>query len=104
MILIDAPPVLPFADALATAPACDGVILVVRHGKTRMAHVRQAAEAMSAVGIPILGSVLSMTPARQHQEYGYGYRHYRRTSDAPPAQQRQDDSEDAPLSRHAAPS
>jgi capsular exopolysaccharide synthesis family protein len=104
VILIDAPPVLPFADALATAPACDGVILVVRHGKTRMAHVRQAAEAMSAVGIPILGSVLSMTPARQHQEYGYGYRHYRRANDAPSAQQRQDHSEDAPLSRHAAPS
>ena len=104
VVLVDAPPVLPFADALATASACDGVILVVRHGKTRMAHVRQAAEAMGAVGIPILGSVLSMTPARQHQEYGYGYRHYRRTSDAPPAQQRQDDSEDAPLSRHAAPS
>lgn len=104
VILIDAPPVLPFADALATAPACDGVILVVRHGKTRMAHVRQATEAMSTVGIPILGSVLSMTPARQHKEYGYGYRHYRRTNDAPPAQRIQDDSEDAPLSRHATPS
>ena len=103
MLLIDAPPVLPFADALATAPACDGVILFVRYGKTRMAHVRQATQAMSAVDFP-LGSVLSITPARQNKEYGYGYRHYRRTNDAPPAQQRQDDSEDAPLSRHAAPS
>jgi len=102
LLLIDAPPVLPFADALATAPACDGAILVVRHAKTRIAQVRQASDAMSAVGTSLLGSVLSMTPARQHPEYGYGYRHYRSASGEPLAEQRLGDIERVSLSRHAA--
>jgi len=76
-VLIDAPPVLPFADAVAIAPACDGVILVVRYGKTRADQVHRAAQALAAAGTPILGSVLSMAPGGRHPEYGYGY-YYRR--------------------------
>jgi capsular exopolysaccharide synthesis family protein len=108
-VLLDAPPVLPFADAAATGPACDGVILIVRYGKTRIAHLRQATEALDAVGVPILGTVLSMTPARQHPEYGYGYRYYRRAHDAPPPGDSQTTPSDsaspgdsASRSRHAA--
>jgi capsular exopolysaccharide synthesis family protein len=83
MVLVDAPPVLPFADALATGPACDGAILVVRHGKTRAEHVRRAADALAAVGVPLLGTVLSMTPAARSRGYGYGYGYgYRRYSHA----------------------
>ncbi len=77
LVLVDAPPLLPFADAAATGPACDGAILVVRYGRTRAAQLRQAADALDAVAVPVLGSVLSMTPAREHPEYGYGYRRYR---------------------------
>jgi len=99
LVLIDAPPVLPFADAVATAPACDGVVFVVRYGKTRIAQVRQAGEALRAVGVPILGSVLSMTPARRHPEYGYGYRRYRPAYDDPP----QGDDESAASERAGAP-
>ena len=62
-ILVDAPPVLPFADAVAAMPACDGVIMVVRYGKTHIAQLRRASDALEATGSPILGSVLSMTPA-----------------------------------------
>jgi len=62
VILVDAPPILPFADTAATVSACDGAILVVRHGKTRLDHVRRAAEALSAVSSPLLGSILSMEP------------------------------------------
>ncbi len=83
LVLIDAPPILPFADAAATGPACDGAILVVRYGKTRAAQLRQAMDALGAVGVPILGSVLSMSPAREHPEYGYGYRRYRAAHEAP---------------------
>lgn len=76
-VLIDAPPLLPFADVPATAPFCDGAVLVVRHGKTRADHVRRAADALRAVDVPILGSLLTMTPRDTHPEYRYGYRHYR---------------------------
>jgi len=81
LVLVDAPPVLPFADAVATAPACDGTILVVRYGKARVTQLGQARDALGAVGSPILGSVLNMTPARQHSDYGYGYRRYRPATD-----------------------
>ena len=79
VVLVDAPPVLPFADALATGPACDGAVLVVRYGKTRADHVRRAAEALAGVRVPLLGSVLTMTPAGRDR--GYGYRSYRYTPD-----------------------
>jgi tyrosine-protein kinase len=76
-VLVDAPPVLPFADALATGPACDGSVLVVRYGKTRADQVRRAAEALAGVRVPLLGSVLTMTPAGRDR--GYGYSRYRYT-------------------------
>lgn len=87
MVLVDAPPVLPFADAQATGPACDGAILIVRHGKTRADHVRRAADALFAVNVPLLGTVLSMTPGSRDPGYGYGYgyRRYAHTlDDLPP--------------------
>lgn len=77
MVLIDAPPLLPFADAASIAPCCDGAILMVRHGRTRTEHIRRSAEALQAVDVPVLGSLLTMAPRAAHPEYGYGYRYYR---------------------------
>jgi len=77
VVLVDLPPVLPFADTLAAAPVCDGAILLCRYGRTRIDQVRRTTEALDAVGTPVLGSVLSMTPAgRRDPDYGYGYRRY----------------------------
>ena len=76
-VLVDAPPLLPFADAASIAPYCDGAILMVRHGRTRTEHIRRATEALKAVNLPVLGSVLTMAPRAAHPEYGYGYRYYR---------------------------
>jgi capsular exopolysaccharide synthesis family protein len=82
VVLVDAPPVLPFADTVATAPSCHGTILVVRQGKTREEHVRQTVEALEAVGSPILGTVLSMVSgAAKQPEYSYGYRRYRHVAE-----------------------
>jgi capsular exopolysaccharide synthesis family protein len=77
VILIDAPPVLPFADAPTVAPFCDGAILMARHGKTRMEHLRRTVEALKAVDAPILGSLLTMTPRARRDGYGYGYGYYK---------------------------
>jgi non-specific protein-tyrosine kinase len=97
-VLVDAPPVLPFADALATGPACDGSVLVVRYGKTRADHVRRAAEALAGVRVPLLGSVLSMTPGGRDR--GYGYSRYRYTRDD--SQHAELLAQDAPLPSPAA--
>lgn len=72
-VLIDAPPVLPFADAPTVAPLCDGAIVVVRHGRTRIDQVRRTIAALSAVDAPVLGSLLTMTPRGRSPEYGYAY-------------------------------
>ena len=78
-VLVDTPPVLPFADALATGPACDGALLVVRYGKTRVDQVRRAGDSLSAVGVTVLGTVLSMTSGKRDPGYGYGYYSRRRS-------------------------
>ena len=82
-VIIDAPPLLPFADAASIAPSSDGAILVVRHARTRTDHVRRATEALQAVDVPVLGSLLTMVPRSTHPEYGYGYRYYRYKADSP---------------------
>lgn len=83
IVLVDAPPLLPFADAASIAPSCDGAILMVRHGRTRTEHIRRSVEALKAVDVPVLGSLLTMAPRAAHPEYGYGYRYYRPGADSP---------------------
>lgn len=73
VIIIDAPPLLPVADPAIIASHVDGVILVVRHGKTSRDHVEQAVGRLNLVGARVVGSVLNMTPKRSMGGYGYGY-------------------------------
>ncbi|MDR7085947.1 receptor protein-tyrosine kinase [Aeromicrobium panaciterrae] len=73
VVLIDAPPLLPVTDASLLASISDGAILVVRHGSTGREQVRTATERLQAVGARLLGTVLSMSPARELSRYGYGY-------------------------------
>ena len=71
VILVDAPPVLPVADALAIAPACDGAILVVRYGRTRRDQVTQTAAALRKAEVDVLGTVLNRAPRRGRDSYYY---------------------------------
>ncbi|MFI5426812.1 polysaccharide biosynthesis tyrosine autokinase [Aeromicrobium sp. UC242_57] len=73
VVLIDAPPLLPVTDASLLASISDGAILVVRHGETGREAVRAAAGRLQAVGARLLGTVLSMSPAKELTGYGYGY-------------------------------
>jgi capsular exopolysaccharide synthesis family protein len=98
VVLVDAPPVLPFADAVATGPACDGAILIVRYGKTRADHLRRTTETLTTVNIPVLGSVLNMAPGGRSPEYGYGYRYYQSKKEPAHAMRAGQDSEPQPTS------
>ncbi len=62
-VVIDAPPVLPVADAGILAAQADGVILVVRAGKTQRRPVLQAHEHVKKMKAKLLGCVLT------HMEY-----------------------------------
>jgi capsular exopolysaccharide synthesis family protein len=64
-VIIDVPALLPVSDAAAVAARADGVILVVRYRRTTEEQVAAAASALEAVSAPLVGTVLTMTPARQ---------------------------------------
>jgi capsular exopolysaccharide synthesis family protein len=71
LVLIDAPPLLPVADAAILTRSVTGAILVVRSGKTTKDQLRQAAQRLEAVGGQLLGITLNMT-SRRSADYAYG--------------------------------
>ncbi|MGV9669264.1 polysaccharide biosynthesis tyrosine autokinase [Gordonia sp. NPDC003504] len=76
-VIVDSPPLGSVADSLALAPLCDGVLLVVRDGRTRYADVRSSARDIFAVGANLLGVLLNDSKLRAGY---YGYDVYNSTS------------------------
>lgn len=74
-VLIDAPPLLPVADASGLAVHTDGVLLSIRYGSTRKDQLHQSAVTLERVGARTLGVVLNIVPpkAEMATAYGYGY-------------------------------
>jgi len=77
-IIIDAPPVIPLADARVLAAVSDTIILVVRANRTTLMDVQQARNVLAGIGANILGAVINDVP-RGKTQYGccyndYGYR------------------------------
>ncbi len=64
-VIIDTPALLPVSDAAAVAARADGVILVVRYRRTTEEQVAAAVAALEAVSARLIGTVLTMTPARK---------------------------------------
>ena len=75
-IILDTPPVLPFADALVLAARADGVILVASSGATRAKAFLRARDVLLRSGANLLGFV--MNGVKERESY-YAY---------PPAYQR----------------
>ena len=73
VIIMDAPPVLPVADALVLATKADGVLLVFQPGKTTIMAVRQAVRGLKRVNAHILGVVFNNVKTRGSL-YNYYYR------------------------------
>jgi Mrp family chromosome partitioning ATPase len=69
-IIVDTPPMLPFADALVLSARADGVILVTRSGVSRRKALIRAREVLTRSGANVLGFVLN---AVRHPEYYYEY-------------------------------
>ncbi|WP_310962214.1 tyrosine-protein kinase domain-containing protein [Nocardioides terrisoli] len=74
-VVIDAPPLLPVADAAILATGADGAIMLVRHGKTTRDQLRHATGRLDQVGAKLFGVVVNMSPRRRGADYygGYGY-------------------------------
>jgi polysaccharide biosynthesis transport protein len=73
IVLLDTPPVLAATDAAILGTRVDGVLLVVRAGRTNRADGRNAVRQLAAVGAPVIGAVLN-DPDRKlsaHDPYTY---------------------------------
>jgi capsular exopolysaccharide synthesis family protein len=62
VVLVDTAPLLRVTDAAVLAPRTDGVLLVVRQGRTVVQEVQAANDALHAVSARLLGSVLTPVP------------------------------------------
>jgi Mrp family chromosome partitioning ATPase len=80
MIVLDTPPVLPFADTPMLSLKADGAIMVVRWRRTPAAVVHSAVKVLSAYGVRILGGVVTQVQPKDvngaDDGQGHMYRHY----------------------------
>jgi capsular exopolysaccharide synthesis family protein len=75
MVIIDSPPMLHIADARLVARHADGVLLVMRAGKTTRMAAREAKRKFAADSATLLGCILTdWNP--DSNGYGYDYRYY----------------------------
>ena len=73
VVIIDAPPILPVADAAILASDVDGVLLLARYGSTSRDQLRQAVSRIDSVGGRLIGTILNRAPRSGLGGYGYGY-------------------------------
>lgn len=77
VVVVDCAPLNPVTDAALVAARADGVLLVVRHGRTTQDQLRIAAERLAQVGATTIGVVLNAVPTRRRDSSAYGgYQRY----------------------------
>jgi len=74
VVVVDAPPILPVADAGLLAGHCVATIIVARYGYTRRAELEEAVRRLRHVGAPLAGLVLNC--ARRDSAGYYSRRYY----------------------------
>jgi capsular exopolysaccharide synthesis family protein len=76
MVILDTPPVMAASDSSVLASMVDGVVLVVRAGRTERSLAQQAVRQLMSVGARVLGAALN-DPDRAMAAYGgAGYYYY----------------------------
>jgi capsular exopolysaccharide synthesis family protein len=74
IVLLDAPPLLPVTDAALLSARSDGLLMVLRHGKTTKDQLRHSLERVEQVGGKCVGVVVNLVRTRKTKSaYGYGY-------------------------------
>nr|BFF16112.1 hypothetical protein GCM10025699_74150 [Microbacterium flavescens] len=76
-VLIDAPPVLPVADATLLGAVTNGILMVVASKRSRRTDLAAALRAFDIAGIRCLGVVVTMTRSKKKSTDAYGSGYYR---------------------------
>jgi tyrosine-protein kinase Etk/Wzc len=71
VVLIDAPAVLPVADAAIMASVAGSIFLVARFGETRSDEMVESMRALSQAGAQVRGILLNGIDAKGRGRYGY---------------------------------
>ena len=71
IVIIDSPPALAVADTAILAAEVDGVLLVLRAGRTWSASAQHAMEALRQARTHMIGVVLNAVPVRNNTYYRY---------------------------------
>jgi capsular exopolysaccharide synthesis family protein len=58
-VIVDAPPMSRYADAIALGKLCDGVVVVLEAGSTRRKAARNAVQTLKSSRVQVLGAVLN---------------------------------------------
>lgn len=72
IVILDTPPVTLVADTQILATRADGVVIVVRYGKTTKIALKRTVELIKHVEGSILG-IVTRTDPKKSANYGYGY-------------------------------
>lgn len=81
-VLFDSPPVVAVADSVVLCRLVDGVVLVVKSGKTTRELLKRAHRQLADVSAPIVGMALNDYDVRaEGYKYYYYYRYYRSATD-----------------------
>ncbi len=73
-VILDSPPVIPVADPRIISGVVDGLVLVVKVGRTTNESLVQVRRELAAVSARTLGVILNdLDVRRRGYEYGYGY-------------------------------
>ncbi len=73
VVVLDAPPVLPFADTLTLAPLCSGVVMCAGIGTSRRARVSEGVALLRSTDVELLGTVVT-NGARPRRRAARSYR------------------------------
>jgi capsular exopolysaccharide synthesis family protein len=82
LIVVDAPPLLPVSDPAIVAREVDGVVMVVRAGKTQRDVALRAKEILQGVGANLLGVIVNNVDDVLPYYYGHNYYNYAYSSEA----------------------
>ena len=72
-VIIDSSPLLAVTDGAILAADADGVLVVVRAGKTKYDQLKTAIGMLNDVGATLLGAVFTMLPTRGRGSHSYNY-------------------------------
>ena len=73
VIIINASPLLPVADALTIAPLCTGTVLSASLQNSNHHQIRAAVTLLQRIGVPVLGAVATNVKTHRESSARYGY-------------------------------